>query len=258
MIDAVCPDGSEEMKAHLLKSPKSEAWMDGAEGPKISVLLNTIADAYRTAETWQQRLQILSLVSNAFPLSLLQQFIPGLSSYMFTQARLYGATTGAGIHTEAAPRAAQQFDRKRLWTALDFIASDMVSIPAPFGSMTMKLSSGEKREIDLYIRQQSNENIYKWYNNYMEQTGQQADLLSRSVFLMILKKCPAKTRHSIHGLDSYTYAGLEAIESLIHKIEGWNKGGLADKAWADDQKGALQDIKMYLRGDYKAHISQSS
>ncbi len=51
VIDTVSPDGSEEMKAHLLKSYKSEVWMDGAEGPKISALLNTIVDAYRAAET---------------------------------------------------------------------------------------------------------------------------------------------------------------------------------------------------------------
>ncbi len=170
---------------------------------------------------------------------------------MFTQARYYGATTGAGIHTEATPHLVHKLNKKTLWTALNFIASDMVSIPAPFGSMTMKLSSGEKQEIDLYIRQQSNANIYKLYKNYMEQTGQQADLLSRSVFLVILKKCPAKTRHSIHGLDSYTYAGLEATDSLIGEIDGWHKGGLADKAWADEQRSALQDIKMYLRGTTK-------
>ncbi len=80
----------------------------------------------------------------------------------------------------------------------------------------------------------------------MEQTEQMADLLSRSTFLNILKKCPARTRHSIHGLDSFTYAGLEGIDTLIKELEQWYQVGFAQKTWVEDHKNALQDIKMYF------------
>ncbi len=131
--------------------------MRGAEGPQMSALLATVAGAYRAAEMRQERLQVLSIVANIFPLYVLQQFIPGLTQYMFTQARYYASISGAGVKTEPEHRSGSGCTQKSLWTALDFIASDMVSTPAPFGTMIMKLSSGDKEEIDLYIRQQCNE-----------------------------------------------------------------------------------------------------
>ncbi len=191
VLRTVSPDGAAQLSDQLLKSYAEGFWMEGSETPQVSALLGTIAEAYRASEKRQQRLQLLSLVAPMFPLTVLQQYIPGLTEYMFTQSRVYAALSGPGIHTEPMRQIRVKCTQKHLWAALDFIASDLVSIPAPFGTKKMKLSTGEIQEVDLYIRQQSNEHIYQLYKRYMEESQQTNDLLSRSLFLQILNKCPA-------------------------------------------------------------------
>ncbi len=259
VIETVSPDGAEELKHGMLKESVEPVWLQGAHTPAVAGLLTAITDAYRSADTRQQRLQLLSIVVNDFPRSVLQQYIPGLTRYMYTQARYYAAQFGPGTHSEPQSQGKKlQIPGNRLRIALNFIASDLVSIPSPFGTTKMKLSDGEKREIDLYIRTQSREHIFNMYSNYMAETGQQDDMLSRSLFLSILEKCPAKTRHSVHGLDNYSFAGLEAIDSLLKEVGNWVKDGLVTTDWFEQKKEALMDGKMYLRADYKAHLTEKT
>ncbi len=289
VIETICPEGAQELKQTLLKTAPS-VWMQGSTSPQVSAVLSSVADAFRVSETRQECLQALSLVADSFPFAVLQEYIPGVTKYMFTQARYYAALLDKCENKKQTQNTLDECDKRSIWAALDFIASDLVSMPAPFGTSKMKLSSGEQQEIDLYIRQQSMEHIYHIYKTFMEQisypesehetashqlegttNGPNSNIpnldrseetkpkvLSRSLFLQILKKCPAKTRHSIHGLDSYTFGGLEATDSLINEIENWRKLGLVGKEWAEEKKGLLHDAKTYLRSDYKVHISESS
>ncbi len=258
-IQTVSPDGAEDLTGEVLRSSDETAWLHGAHTAEVAALLTAISDAYKAAEARQQRLQLLSIVVSTFSLSVLRQYIPGLTQYMFSKARHHAAQFGPGTHMEPQQKGGRlRIPEKRIEIALDFIASDLVSIPSPFGTLQMKMSDGEKQEIDLYIRQQSSEHIFNLYQEYMEQTEQQSDALSRSLFLDILSRCPARTRRSVHGLDNYSYAGLEAIDSLIRAIGNWEKDGIATKEWSQQNIGALQDSKMYLRGDYRAHVMQLS
>ncbi len=259
VIETVSPDGAEELKQDMLKNSEDPVWSQGVHTPAVAAILSAITGAYRSADTRQQRLQLLSIVVNDFPLAVLQQYLPGLTQYMFKRARHYAAQFGPGTHTELQTKGVKlRIPENHLRIALDFIASDLVSIPSPFGTTKMKLSDGEKREIDLYIRKQSKQHIFNLYSNYMAETGQQHEMLSRSLFLSILEKCPAKTRHSVHGLDNYSFAGLEAIDSLLNEISNWEKDGLVTTEWFHEKKGALIDGKMYLRADYKAHLVENS
>ncbi len=236
VLETVSPDGAAELEEKLLKPAGEGYWLGGAEATPVVALLGTIADAYGAAEIRQQRLQLLSLVATMFPLVVLQQYIPGLTSYMFTEARYLASLLHPGAFTEPPKRTVQKCSMKSLWTVVSFITSDLVSVPAPFGTKKMRLSSGEIEEVDLFIRHQSQEHTYQLYQQYMEEIEQQSDLLSRSLFLQILQKCPATTRHSVHGLDTYTYAGLEAVDSLIKELTNWCQSGLVSKDWADEKK----------------------
>ncbi len=258
VIETVSPDGAAELQKTLLKPPGEGFWLEGIETQPVTALLGTIADAYGAAESRPQRLQLLSLVATMFPLVVLQEYIPGLTPYMFTEARYHASLVGLGRYTEEPKRTLGKCSMKSLWTALNFITSDLVSMPAPFGTKKMRLSSGDVQEVDLFIRHQSQEHTYQLYKKYMEEIQQQSDLLSRSLFLKILQKCPATKRHSVHGLDTYTFAGLEAVDSLMNELTNWHQSGLARKDWADAKKMELQNVKMYLRSDYKVHVNDAS
>ncbi len=289
VIETICPEGAQELKLSLLETAEG-VWMQGSTSPQVAAVLTSVAEAFRLAETWYEHLQVLSLVANSFPFAVLQEYILGVTKYMLTQAKYYAVLVNKSETKKVTQKNLQECDKKSLWAVLDFIASDLVSIPAPFGSSKMKLSTGEQCKIDFYIRQQSNEYIYLLYKQFMENAiypGAEAGtvthqlegdtdesttnvanpdpteetrpkLFSRSLFLEIPKKCPAKTRHSIYGLNSYTFAGLEAADSLITEIDNWRKLSLVTKGWAEEKKGLLHDAKTYFRSDYKAHISESS
>ncbi len=54
------------------------------------------------------------------------------------------------------------------------------------------------------------------------------------------------------------YGDLEAIDSLVTKIDTFDQGGIATTDTAEHLICSLKDAKMYLWSDYKAHIDTST
>ncbi|CAF4309646.1 unnamed protein product, partial [Rotaria sordida] len=83
--------------------------------------MSGVSEAYTSAESWQSRREILSIVAPKISLKLMQLFIPGLTGYRFSAARLHAAKYGAGSKFETTTKVVQWFDNHQIAHFVDFI-----------------------------------------------------------------------------------------------------------------------------------------
>ena len=163
-------------------------------------VMNGISEAYTGAESWQARREILSIVATKLPLRLLQLFIPGLTEYRFSAARLYAKAYGADAKIEKTPKMLQKFENCQISHFIDFIISPHVCTDIPFGQKVLKLSSGTELFVPNTIRNMTPNRIIDQYHLYRKEMCLDFHPLSRTSLLLILKNCKASTRKSLQGI----------------------------------------------------------
>ncbi|CAF4997595.1 unnamed protein product, partial [Rotaria sp. Silwood1] len=110
-------------------------------------IMSGISEAYTNAESWQSRREILSIVAPKISLNLMQLFMPGLTGYRFTAARLHATKYGLGSKVDIIPKVVQRFDDNQIAHFVDFIISPHVCTDLSYDEKVLKLSSG----IELFI-----------------------------------------------------------------------------------------------------------
>ncbi|CAF1672296.1 unnamed protein product, partial [Didymodactylos carnosus] len=95
----------------LLKhdSDQNNVALDG----KFLSVMNGVTETYHNAESWSTRRQILSIVAPKISFKLIQSFLPGLTLYRFTSARMYGLRFGAGALIESSSNVIHRFDNEQ-------------------------------------------------------------------------------------------------------------------------------------------------
>ena len=172
-------------------------------------LLEALAECYENAEHWATRRQILSIMAEKVSFKELQQFIAGLTRYMFTIARKHTFIHGRGVRPETDTGPRIRFDSAKLSHFLEFITSPHLIQDLPFGERMLKLSTGEVVYTPNVIRIMIPERIIQQYRCLCEETGYLP--LSDSTLKRILKSCAASVRTSLQGLDYFTSEGISHI-----------------------------------------------
>ena len=110
-------------------------------------IMSGVSEAYISAESWQSRREILSIVAPKISFHLLQLFIPGLTDYRYYTARLHAGGHGAGSRVATTTKIVKRFDDRQIAHFVDFLVSSHVCTDLPFGENVLKLSSG----IELFV-----------------------------------------------------------------------------------------------------------
>ncbi len=147
-------------------------------------LYQNFAAAYREAENWQGRRQILSLFAKDMPLTLIQQYLPDVTRWQFVSARKHADQYGVGKAIPEGTCVQERFDRELIGDFVDFVLTEC-SIESPFGEKTAKLSSGEKISIPNMVRTMQDTEII---TTYLESKKGMPTLKATSL-RMILQNC---------------------------------------------------------------------
>ena len=206
--------------------------------------LEALAEAYQNAHSWDTRRQVLSIMADLIPYSVIQQFIPGITEYRIKAARQHEVQHGRGVPVPATKSPRMRVDESQLDHFLCFITSPHVVQDLPFGQRYLFLTNGNILETPNVIRSMIPQRITKQYHQFCSET--KFTPFSTSTMLRILSSCTATVRKSLQGLDYFAAEGAKAFDELTALVEK-----LGDRHWVLKCQQLLKEGKQYLKTDYK-------
>lgn len=232
-----------------MKSSQSVEKALGTENqsPLDKKYLEALAETYQNASSWDTRRQVLSIMADLTPYSVLQQFIPGITDYRIKVARQHSIEHGRGVPLPAAKSPRLRVDEIQLDHFLSFITSPHVVQDLPFGQRYLYLSNGKILETPNVIRSMITQRIIDQYNQFCLKTN--FSPFSPSTMLRILSSCTATVRKSLQGLDYFAAEGAKAFNDLLKLV-----ARTGDRQWVVRCEQALKEGKQYLKTDYKVDI----
>lgn len=210
--------------------------------------LEALAETYQNANSWDTRRQILSVIADLIPYSVIQQFIPGITEYRIKTARQHTIQHGRGVPLPASKSPRMRVDESQLDHFLCFITSAHVVQDLPFGQRYLYLTNGKILETPNTIRSMIPQRITDQYRQFCSETN--FTPFSTSTMLRILSSCTATVRKSLHGLDYFAAEGAKAFDDLMAIVEK-----LGERQWVRRCQRALKEGKQYFKTDYKVSIA---
>lgn len=236
---------------------RNEFWEEGS--PKLEAVLEGIADFVKAAETnGVDKKAALSYVCGVVPFSKLRDRIPGLSYSYYRGCVHWKAKYGPGQKPAQTPIVRENTDtRENMGYFIEHCASPEVVSILPCGTSTITDSHG-KRKIAAVVRTSRNEHTIRQYETKLKQKGLfQTRKLSRSSYIRVLNVCTAKVRKAVLGLDYYTFRGLQGLDELKCVLNELKKLAVDMDLLNEIEKG-IEEIRLYLKTDFKAHIKPKS
>lgn len=210
--------------------------------------LGALAETYQNANSWDTRRQILSIMADLVPHSIIQQYIPGITEYRMKTARKHNIQHGRGVPLPVTKSPRMRVDHSQLDHFLCFITSPHLIQDLPFGQRHLRLSNGRILETPNVIRSMIPQRIVDQYGQYCSETS--FTPFSASTMLRILSSCTATTRKSLQGLDYFAAEGAKAFDDLMSIVEKLGDQGL-DRPWVERCEQSLKAGKQYLKSDFK-------
>ena len=159
--------------------------------PADDKYLKSLAETYQNDASWDTRRQVLSIMADLVPYSLLQRYLPGITEYRVKIAQQHTATYGRGSAVLLSKSPRMRVKYAQLDYFLDFITSPHVVIDLPFDQKVLSLADGSVLQMPNLIRTMIPERIMAQYNQYCEEVGFKP--FSRSTMVCILSSCTART-----------------------------------------------------------------
>ena len=103
------------------------------QSPLDKKYLEALAETYQNASSWDTRRQVLSIMADLTPYSVLQQFIPGITDYRIKVARQHSIEHGRGVPLPAAKSTRLRVDEIQL--------DHFLSLPVPTWSKIYRLAN---------------------------------------------------------------------------------------------------------------------
>ena len=252
VVQAVLEEVAPDQPEHLWQSVVESLPSDKQEHNNIDhVLMNALAECYNSANSWETRRQMLSIMADKVAFSKLKKWIPDLTRYRFGVARRHALIHGRGTPLPRIKQTKMFVSPIQLDHFLDFITSPYVIQDMPFGQKSIELSTKEIVKVPNVIRMLIPESIVKQYLAYAVESNFVP--LSRSTLLRILSVCSASVRKSLQGLDCISSAGAQAFDDLSVVIDQLGDEFMGME-WAKEQKDRLISGKRYLKSDYKVYL----
>ncbi|VDI74407.1 Hypothetical predicted protein, partial [Mytilus galloprovincialis] len=221
-------------------------------------LLNLILRLYDEADSNALKMQLLSIISTTSlnSKSQLLELIPGISKWKVDQSRAHATRFGVGtIQTEKTPNYRDKMDKEKLEHAMAFFLDPNFIQICSFGSKDLHFDNGDVINIPQVVRTTCHSALIHMYKTVCTE----ADFtpLSDSTLFKILTTCSAAKRSNLCGLDNITTDGTFAIENLIRMTETLRELG-SNNTVLSSLKTALANFKLYLKTEYKFHVTMSN
>ncbi|EGT50261.1 hypothetical protein CAEBREN_21943 [Caenorhabditis brenneri] len=256
ILAVMVPDGTEEFKQMVQKKFQLvDSWTTGSS-EDLNAIMNEVSAQYMSSESRVNRILILSLVANSVSYLKVEQYIPGLSAYMYNKAKKFARRNRNTDLTET--KTVVKYNKEAVESFVDFITSPVVMVGLPYGVRNVKLSDGSKIEIPNSIRQQSAKEIIEMYKSVWEDNNESDLPLGTSTMYKILSHCTATKRESTTCVDYFIATGMESFDGLHQIVDYWNDLSLFDAEVTKQMKDELFYAAQYLRTDYRLHIKNSS
>ena len=217
--------------------------------PSEKAYLEALAESYRIAGSWDTRRQILSIIAGVASYKSVCEFIPWLTSFRYTVARVHRVQYGSGAPLPLERQIRLCIERDQLDHFLSFITSPHLVQDLPFGEKNLVLLTGETITAPNVIRTIIPWRIAKEYISFCQETDFKT--FSEKMMLRILSECAATVRKSLQALDYFAADGSKAFEDLAKLVKGMVAVGL-EQEWEHEQD-SLKVAKMYLKGGYKVN-----
>ncbi|KAL9981740.1 hypothetical protein ACROYT_G010483 [Oculina patagonica] len=220
-LEVIIPDDAGGLWEALKKSGEVESALGVLSEPKSAddKYLKSLAETYQNAASWDTRRQVLSIMADLMPYSLLQLYIPGITEYRVKTARQHAVKYGRGLPVLVSKSPRMRVDYAQLDHFLDFITS-----PHNYDTRT---NHGTVYSVLLGSQLHAVQQIYY----------------------------AASVRKSLQGLDYIAADGGKAFDDLIEMLPKLRRD---DRTWISRLQKVLKEAKQYIKGDYKVHVSSHS
>ena len=247
-LEVIIPDDAGGLWEALKESGEVESALGvlSEPHPAHDKYLKSLAEAYQNASSWDTRRQVLSVMADLVPYSLIQRYLPGITEYRVKTAREHGKKYGRGSAVLLSKSPRMRVNYAQLDHFLDFITSPHVVIDLPFGQRLLSLADGSLLETPNLIRTMIPERIVAQYTQYCKEVN--FTPFSRSTMLRVLSSCAATVRKSLQGLDYIAADGGKAFDELIEMVLKLSND---DRVWVSRLQKVLKEAKQYIKGDYK-------
>ena len=247
-LEVIIPDDAGGLWEALKESGEVESALGvlSEPHPADDKYLKSLAEAYQNASSWDTRRQVLSVMANLVPYSLIQRYLPGITEYRVKTAREHGKKYGRGSAVLLSKSPRMRVNYAQLDDFLDFITTPHVVIDLPFGQRLLSLADGSLLETPNLIRTMIPERIVAQYTQYCKEVN--FTPFSRSTMLRVLSSCAATVRKSLQGLDYIAADGGKAFDELIEMVLKLSND---DRVWVSRLQKVLKEAKQYIKGDYK-------
>ena len=247
-LEVIIPDDAGGLWEALKESGEVDSALDvlSEPHPADDKYLKSLAEAYQNASSWDTRRQVLSVMADLVPYSLIQRYLPGITEYRVKTAREHGKKYGRGSAVLLSKSPRMRVNYAQLDHLLEFITSPHVVIDLPFGQRLISLADGSLLETPNLIRTMIPERIVAQYTQYCKEVD--FTPFSRSTMLRVLFSCAATVRKSLQGLDYIAADGGKAFDELIEMLPKLSND---DRVWVSRLQKVLKEAKQYIKGDYK-------
>ncbi|XP_022810451.1 uncharacterized protein LOC111347474 [Stylophora pistillata] len=257
VLKTISPDSAGDLWHSLISSSAVNKALGLDELPQSEKLyLEALAEAYSNAASWDTRRQVLSIMSGVASSNVISMYIPGLTKYRYTIANLHRLQFGRGTPVPKQPTTRIRIDIKPLEHFISFITSPHLVQDLPFGQRHLKLSSGEVIDVPNLIRHMIPQRIVRQYTQYCQEINFKP--FSERTMLRVLSECSASVRKSLQGLDYFAAEGARAFDDRVGMVHQMSENVAGGKEWEKRMTESLKASKLYLKGDLKVHISNSS
>ena len=213
--------------------------------------MKALAETYDSASSGNLKRQVLSIFADLATYEEIRKFLPGLTKYMFCEARKHRLTCERGVPVVPKAVVRTRVDINQLDHFVNFKTSPYIVQDLPFGERFLKLSSGEVIHTPNVIRVSVNERIIDQYLKYCEEC--EATPLSKSTLRRVLSACSASVRKSLQGLDYFISDGGKAFDDLLKLVDQLIDFGIQSNV-AQDLQRRLKSGKSYLKSNFKVRI----
>lgn len=247
-MEVIVPDDAGALWEALKTSGEVENALGVLSGPHPAddKYLKSLAETYQNAASWDTRRQVLSIMADLVPYSVLQRYLPGITEYRVKTARQHAVKYGRGSALLLPKSPRMRVNYAQLDHFLDFITSPHMILDLPFGHRLLSLSDGSVLETPNLIRTMIPERIVAQYTQYCSEVC--FTPFSRSTMLRILSSCAATVRKSLQGLDYIAADGGKAFDDLVAMLPKLRSD---DRMWISRWQKVLKESKQYIKADYK-------
>ena len=184
----------------------------------MATVLTGFVETYKNGENVLTRRHILSIIAPQIDYKVLSTFIPGLTRYRYTAARMHAADFGQGSVLMKPHRTIERFDLAQVDHFIEFLISSHICTDMRFGQKILRLSNGTALHVPNTIRSSIPTRIINQYYLYCQQMCLSFVPLSSSSLFKLLDICKASTRQAFQGLNNFVADGSAASTQLYRLV----------------------------------------